>query len=600
MQHLFKSCKRNFKLVLSVIALTGLYLAGCRSTHKKDDRLVWLLLWYWMQSQSCPIQPTSAGVHESSLPGAASGAVYHVDTGGDDSNDGSSSFPFRTLQHAIDRAVPGDSVVVHAGSYTDSLNNNGVMYIQSKSAEQSKPIVISVNLGDTVTVNSFIVKDSRYLILDGFTITGTRSLPSGWSDMPTVIRSGTYNPIDSSEDWESIRRQKVWTEFPGWMDYARSSYDSTGIVDAGILLQHSDHVILKNMTIEYHSAGIQMENETTETLVENNTIRFCFNAIRGRRNSGYYYSYASSTIRNNTTRQILQESIRANDGAIAILISGNDVQYSGHSHITTYNSPLYQFPCAGQVEVRSNSLAYGGYYSETMEYPGSSGISLHTCGAGCEASGNWIAYQYDASGNDGNGIIVDYNKGNGALIYNNVIYRVYGSGIQLTESGNATIFQNTVVQAGYKEDGTTATTFARNGMALRLSGSGSSGTANRIANNIFYRYANGGLFLDGVAFSSQEYLDYNLLYSPSKPVAGVRDVNGSVTYYSTVSDFQAGVSSVASTISSDPLFTNESLGDFTLDVSSPARNAGTSLYSTSTDRNGNSRDPDHPGVGAYE
>ena len=44
---------------------------------------------------------------------------YHVSPDGDDSADGSSARPWRTIQRAADAAVAGDVVVVHGGVYRE-------------------------------------------------------------------------------------------------------------------------------------------------------------------------------------------------------------------------------------------------------------------------------------------------------------------------------------------------------------------------------------------------------------------------------------------------------------------------------------------------
>mgnify|MGYP000965614251 CR=1 FL=1 len=53
---------------------------------------------------------------------------YHVSVMGNDSNDGSLSRPFRSINHAAQIAVAGDTVTVHAGTYREWVNpkNGGI------------------------------------------------------------------------------------------------------------------------------------------------------------------------------------------------------------------------------------------------------------------------------------------------------------------------------------------------------------------------------------------------------------------------------------------------------------------------------------------
>lgn len=49
------------------------------------------------------------------------GRTYHVAPGGSDSNDGSESQPFATIAHAVELAGPGDTVLIHAGTYHEEV-----------------------------------------------------------------------------------------------------------------------------------------------------------------------------------------------------------------------------------------------------------------------------------------------------------------------------------------------------------------------------------------------------------------------------------------------------------------------------------------------
>jgi len=57
-----------------------------------------------------------------SLASAGFATEYHVALTGNDGNDGSTTKPLRTIQHAADLSHPGDIVTVHAGIYRERVN----------------------------------------------------------------------------------------------------------------------------------------------------------------------------------------------------------------------------------------------------------------------------------------------------------------------------------------------------------------------------------------------------------------------------------------------------------------------------------------------
>lgn len=53
---------------------------------------------------------------------AARASEFHVAISGNDTHAGTADAPFRTIQHAADRAQPGDIITVHAGTYRERIN----------------------------------------------------------------------------------------------------------------------------------------------------------------------------------------------------------------------------------------------------------------------------------------------------------------------------------------------------------------------------------------------------------------------------------------------------------------------------------------------
>ncbi|MBI4951798.1 MAG: right-handed parallel beta-helix repeat-containing protein [Myxococcales bacterium] len=64
---------------------------------------------------------TASGVTRAVAVPASTGSAFHVAPGGDDAADGSEATPFASIGRGLDAAQPGDSVVVHAGTYHEEI-----------------------------------------------------------------------------------------------------------------------------------------------------------------------------------------------------------------------------------------------------------------------------------------------------------------------------------------------------------------------------------------------------------------------------------------------------------------------------------------------
>src|SRR5512143_3616252 len=103
------------------------------------------------------------------LAGVASAGTYHVSTTGDDAASGADVAPWRTIQHAADVVAPGDTVIVHAGTYTG--------FIVSTVATETAPVAFvadgTVNIDGAATANqdAIEVDSGAWIRIEGFTVT---------------------------------------------------------------------------------------------------------------------------------------------------------------------------------------------------------------------------------------------------------------------------------------------------------------------------------------------------------------------------------------------------------------------------------------------
>ena len=100
--------------------------------------------------------------------GATGGRTLSVAPRGSDASLGNESQPWRTLQHAVDQALPGDTVYVEAGVYPEEVTI-------SRSGRQDASITVAARPGKAVTVQSLVLKQGvSHINLKDFTVTGYR------------------------------------------------------------------------------------------------------------------------------------------------------------------------------------------------------------------------------------------------------------------------------------------------------------------------------------------------------------------------------------------------------------------------------------------
>jgi len=76
----------------------------------------------------------------------ATAATYYVAPTGDDSNSGTLNQPWRTIRHAADTMVAGDTVYIKAGTYNERV-------VPRNSGSVGNYITYTAYPGDTVTID---------------------------------------------------------------------------------------------------------------------------------------------------------------------------------------------------------------------------------------------------------------------------------------------------------------------------------------------------------------------------------------------------------------------------------------------------------------
>jgi hypothetical protein len=140
-------------------------------------------------SQADPTKSATAVVTLVTEP--ASGTTYYVSTSGRDSNPGTFSKPWKTIQHAADSVHPGDTVYVRGGVY------NKLVRMKASGSASAGFITFSSYPGELATVDGtgltipggqwglFTIQDQSYIVINGFEVRNYRT--SSTADVPIGI-----------------------------------------------------------------------------------------------------------------------------------------------------------------------------------------------------------------------------------------------------------------------------------------------------------------------------------------------------------------------------------------------------------------------------
>jgi hypothetical protein len=128
-----------------------------------------------------------------SPPAVLRANTYYVDRGLDgasDSNEGTETEPWLTIQHAADVAGAGDTVIVKSGTYPERVQPANSGMAEALIAFRAQP-------RRSVTMWGFYTQGADYIRIEGFNITTDSSL-TGWTDRHGVfIRSDHVEVVDN-------------------------------------------------------------------------------------------------------------------------------------------------------------------------------------------------------------------------------------------------------------------------------------------------------------------------------------------------------------------------------------------------------------------
>lgn len=259
---------------------------------------------------------------------SANATLYYVATNGNDSNSGTETLPFRTINNGVRHLSAGDTLYVKTGIYKEAILS-WITPIKGGTS-WNNPIKIAALPGNTVTISppsgkaAFWLKDPslKYIIIDGFIIDGQQVAHHGIKLSENV----TYVRIQNSEIKNSV--------YSGILVTVSSSWDPTLPVD-------TYHEFI-NLNVHHNGSSVKDHGfyiETSHNLVENCDVHH--NSANGGKFFSGNYSPGNSAantanyniLRYNTLHDNSQNSINSAFGWL--LASGEENQAYGN---VSYNN----------------------------------------------------------------------------------------------------------------------------------------------------------------------------------------------------------------------------------------------------------------------
>jgi hypothetical protein len=445
--------------------------------------------------------------------------IFVDGTLGADGNDGHTERQaLKTIAKAIERAMPGDQVIVLAGDYCSEDTGWGKGSIPiTKSGANQRPIFITGKPG--AIVSRVLLKNVRYVVIEGLTFRGRefRDL-ANWTDMPTIVRNVPHEQmrnIDYTKDWKS-RKYRIESVFSTYFRLLKKLE-----YDVAIDIDGCESITIRDNKIDGYWAGIQCRGLSKSEITTNH--------ISHTRNGIYTWDSTlepnkpsipkgladgeplllpsqglrASRIRRNVITQSLDSGIDLRRNSQDVIVEQNSIIYSGISHIALLDG-------TSRCVVRWNVVSRGGFYSETMELPGSSAINLNHAGTDNVVEYNWASNQLDLTEIDGNGLILDLLQSqSNTIVRGNCLFRNRGSGLNMTASPNAVVYGNVFAFNGHLGSE------RHNGAGMKFSRDQDVG--NTVLGNLFL-YNRAAAILSYRILNKQKAIDWNMYLSAKEPL----------------------------------------------------------------------------------
>jgi parallel beta-helix repeat protein len=237
---------------------------------------------------------------------------------------GSASQPFCTIAGAAKKAQPGYTVSVIAGTYSGTAVN------PANSGTAGSPITFTASPGVTISggTKAFALSGKNYIVISGFTITGTSSYG--------IYVSGGSNDTVSGNTLTGTGSHAIYLSGGGNNTVSGNTESRAGTPQQGLsaygiwLKNESQDQVKGNITHDNSAHGIYLSGTTTGALVQGNTSYH--NAYQWERNANGINDIApGNSIIGNVTYANEDSGINIYTGGDNALVAEN-VTYGNGDH----------------------------------------------------------------------------------------------------------------------------------------------------------------------------------------------------------------------------------------------------------------------------
>ncbi len=242
----------------------------------------------------------------------AAGTVYYVDVTGNDSNPGTATHPWRTIQKAADIVNPGDTVLVRVGVYSERVR-------VTRSGSAGLGIVFQAQ--GAVQAQGFTVTNADYITIRGFQVTST--VCDYVRGVGVFVEGGDYCLLEDNYAYYNPRG-------------GITLFNTTGCVVRNNRLQKN-----ARMGIEVGgSSNLVEDNEIWET-IQRHPETSCSSDADGMRFFG-----ANQTIRSNHIHSISYADPLVDNAHIDCFQTWNYTDQGGPGRNTTFEGNFCDVPTA--------------------------------------------------------------------------------------------------------------------------------------------------------------------------------------------------------------------------------------------------------------